>query len=126
MFEPNVRRASLGLTALIIYSLAKISKALNFLVAEGADLQIKDSQGGSPLHWAVSGEQDKCIHALLEAGANINAMNNRGETALHFAATPMEWPMDLVIKCCVESGIAYKNMTKKEMIAAIRMVFESL
>ena len=55
------------------------------LIKNGADVNIQDEDGNTPLHYANTTEQMKL---LLDAGANINQQNNQcGGTPLHWANT---------------------------------------
>ena len=56
------------------------SKALRTLLNYGADVNICDGQGVSPLHHATN---IACINLLVNSGAEINARTSFGHTALH-------------------------------------------
>ena len=56
------------------------AKALRILLGYGADANISDGQGCSPLHHASS---VACINLLINAGADIKARNIFGHTPLH-------------------------------------------
>ncbi|XP_046331262.2 serine/threonine-protein phosphatase 6 regulatory ankyrin repeat subunit A-like [Haliotis rufescens] len=51
------------------------------LIAAGADVNVQDEKGNTPLMMAVEREWD--ISPLLKAGANVNSKNRLGRTALH-------------------------------------------
>ena len=56
------------------------AKALRILLGYGAQVNIRDGQGFSPLHLASS---VACINLLVNAGADIKARNSSGHTPLH-------------------------------------------
>jgi len=57
------------------------------LLQYGADPEIQDNQGFTPLHFAIFGNQDNVVSMLLQNGANPNiASDDFNETPLHIAA----------------------------------------
>eukprot|EP00656_Telonema_subtile_P014202 TRINITY_DN17248_c0_g1_i1.p1 TRINITY_DN17248_c0_g1~~TRINITY_DN17248_c0_g1_i1.p1 ORF type:complete len:281 (-),score=75.90 TRINITY_DN17248_c0_g1_i1:300-1142(-) len=63
------------------------SDALEALLADGVSIDIKDSQGLTPLHWAVLSGDEGTVRVLCEAGAEVNAgTNSFGVTPMHIAA----------------------------------------
>lgn len=59
------------------------------LLAQGADVNLRDLGGRTALHWAVDagiGGSVETVRALLEAGADVNAQDNIGWTPLHHLA----------------------------------------
>lgn len=54
---------------------------LQFLLKNGADLNIKNSQGYTPLMLAVIKNNIDMVRALLEAGVDISITDNKGRTA---------------------------------------------
>lgn len=65
-------------------SQSKNLKTLKLLIDAGADLEVKDKNGKTPLNWAVKKENIDTINVLIDAGANVNAISSRG-TTLHQA-----------------------------------------
>ncbi|KAF5565383.1 het-6-heterokaryon incompatibility [Fusarium napiforme] len=61
---------------------------VNLLLENGADANIADDDGWTPLHWAISGYQERIIERLLQVdGLNINAIEKKeNRTPLNLAA----------------------------------------
>lgn len=53
-----------------------------FLLQHGADPNIRDAAGTTPLMLAVTEGQGECIDPLIAGRANVNLANDRGETPL--------------------------------------------
>lgn len=56
------------------------------LIAHGADVNIKDKLGDTPLHLAAKLKHNDIVEFLLDCGANINALNQARRSALFEAA----------------------------------------
>ncbi len=57
------------------------------LIAAHEDVNQKDNDGKTPLHWAASyREHQAVVQTLIAAGANVNKQDYEGRTPLHFAA----------------------------------------
>lgn len=58
------------------------------LLEAGADVNARTQFQGTPLHWALAGDQvnPDILSVLVEHGADVNAQNNMGNTPLHFAS----------------------------------------
>ena len=66
----------------------KQRKAIESLLATGADIQESDKNGVTPLHHAVRFRSPAAVETLLQHGANVNQVCKRsGSTALHRAVT---------------------------------------
>lgn len=66
----------------------KMCLLVSLLVEYGADLDIQDNDGNTPLHLSCAYNHHRLVQVLLKAGANVNVKNNIGETALHLACRP--------------------------------------
>ena len=60
-------------------------EAVKALIDAGADLNIQDDDGDTPLHWAADGYTD-IARALIDAGADLNIQDDDGWTPLHWVA----------------------------------------
>eukprot|EP01025_Chloroclados_australasicus_P030548 TRINITY_DN3066_c1_g1_i1.p1 TRINITY_DN3066_c1_g1~~TRINITY_DN3066_c1_g1_i1.p1 ORF type:complete len:327 (-),score=84.66 TRINITY_DN3066_c1_g1_i1:393-1373(-) len=63
------------------------AEALRKLVAkEGVNLEEKDDEGRTALHFASGYGEHECMQVLLDAGAKVEEVDNNQNTALHYAA----------------------------------------
>jgi ankyrin repeat protein len=81
----NTRDPNTGETALHIVTRAHDATWLSFLLSRGANTEIKDRQGMTPLLAAAQTGDADSARLLITAGANVNALDNSGETALILA-----------------------------------------
>ncbi|PIK46768.1 proteasome (prosome, macropain) 26S subunit, non-ATPase, 10 [Apostichopus japonicus] len=61
-------------------------EVVNYLLQQGAPLDVGDDMNWTPLHIASSVGQVDIVSALVEKGATVNAVNQTGQTPLHYAA----------------------------------------
>ena len=61
-------------------------KEVQYLAAKGADVNLPNDTGETPLHIAAIHGNNKTVRTLLSIGAHINHQDNFGETALMIAA----------------------------------------
>ena len=54
------------------------------------DVNKKDYQGGTPLHWACHQNSEMALSYLLAWNPNINAQDNNGLTPLHLAVKSID------------------------------------
>jgi len=74
-----------GWTALRFAAMNGQNEVAEFLLANKADLNIKDCGGQTPLHMAVQGGYKDMVELLLANGADVNARDKNGRTPLHMA-----------------------------------------
>jgi ankyrin repeat protein len=78
----NTRDYKTGETALHIVVKRGDMTYLRFLLAKGADPNMKDEKGNTPLLLAATAGATEMIQLLLTQGANVNLGNSSGETPL--------------------------------------------
>jgi len=65
--------------------------AVTYLVEElGADVNARDANGFSPLHWAASRGDNEVILYLVEKGADATVVSRRGHTTADMANGPVQ------------------------------------
>ena len=83
-----------------------IPDVMEYLVSEGADLQVRDSSGITPLHCSIANDNPKCCEILLTNKARINpVMRTKDVSWANFtsvlgtscnyrlAITDLNWPL---------------------------------
>lgn len=78
----NTRDYSSGESALHIVVKRRDDMYLRFLLGKGANPNLRDNNGNSPLMAAAQIGFPEAITTLTQAGANVNLANNGGETPL--------------------------------------------
>lgn len=74
-----------GLSALHWSAIGRRGDITTWLLEQGPDLELQDSQGFTALHYAAHAIDTESLHLLLSAGARIEVRNQKGETPLMFA-----------------------------------------
>ncbi|EAY09467.1 hypothetical protein TVAG_126280 [Trichomonas vaginalis G3] len=64
-----------------------LSSLLEYFISNGADINAKDGDESTPLHYAASDNNKKTAEILISNGADINAEDADGCTPLHYAAS---------------------------------------
>lgn len=60
-------------------------KTVRLLIEKGANVNVMDTDGWTPLHWALKRGYDMGVKLLLSYNADVNIKNKMGMTALDFA-----------------------------------------
>jgi len=58
---------------------------LELALQHRGNINIKDKDGSTPLHWAARTAPESYINLLLDKGADLNAKDRKGKTALDYA-----------------------------------------
>ncbi|KAK7410732.1 hypothetical protein VNO78_01758 [Psophocarpus tetragonolobus] len=72
-----------------IHGFAREGDMANLLkcIENGVSVNLKDSEGRTPLHWAVDRGHLNVTELLVGRNADVNAQDNDGQTPLHYAVT---------------------------------------
>ncbi len=109
--DPNHRNLAQGRGPL--HTLAAMrwngQDGLKLLIAAGADVNLSDNDGLTPLHIAVQQGNVELINSLLAAGADPDLKNKAGGTPLTYAASHENFAVhlsryDLIIQSLVQHG----------------------
>ncbi len=60
---------------------------IRLLIKAGADVNVKDEYGSTPLHTAALTNSEETINLLIKYGAKVSAKDTQGKTPLHVAAS---------------------------------------
>ena len=72
-------------------------EAVKQFLADGADVNVKDKDGGTPLSYAAFEGHKEIAELLIEKGADVNATGESGRTPLHNAGSWNKETIELLI-----------------------------
>lgn len=76
-----------GMAALRLATYSNQIETVRFLLNRGADPDVQDDMGNTPLHWACSFGHEAITALLIDHKADLSAENASGMTPLHNAAS---------------------------------------
>jgi ankyrin repeat protein len=82
----NKKDEGRGWTPIGLAAFSKHKAIVEYLIDQGADVNVKDKTLWTPLHAAVRGGDTEVIELLIKSGADVNARTFRDESPLSFAA----------------------------------------
>jgi ankyrin repeat protein len=79
-------------------------RVARLLIERGADPNIRDSSGFTPLHYASQWWKIEIARVLVEHGANIEVKDNKGRTPLDIALEGQSRQCEEIVKLLLEHG----------------------
>ncbi|XP_069497552.1 acyl-CoA-binding domain-containing protein 6 [Ambystoma mexicanum] len=64
-----------------------IDRVTHAIRSKAIDVNVKDEEGRTLLHWACDRGHHELVSVLLQHKADINSQDNEGQTALHYASS---------------------------------------
>ncbi|MBN2594634.1 MAG: ankyrin repeat domain-containing protein [Sedimentisphaerales bacterium] len=83
--DVNTKDGRTGWTLLYIAINKKHTEIAQFLIEKGADVNIRDNRGRTPVHLAVETGQKDIVEALIAKGADLNVLDSNADNALTLA-----------------------------------------
>jgi ankyrin repeat protein len=81
--DPKVK---FGWTPLIAAIYRHETNMVHYLIAAGADINMPDSSGETPIMWAMISDKNLgIVEDLIAHGADLNTKDNRGATVISYA-----------------------------------------
>ena len=84
------------------------TKLAKLLIENGADIKLRNNKGNTALHEAVAKNNIKTAQLLIDKGVNVNVRNNFGQTPLHKVKYRKE-----IAKLLIEKGADVKARDNK-------------
>jgi ankyrin repeat protein len=89
----NAKEPAGGSTPLMVAALFDQAEAAELLIEKGANINVRNNDGGTALHNAAFFCRTRTVKLLLSKDADVNAKNSREETPLDIVAG--KWSQDL-------------------------------
>ena len=83
------------------YKEEEYMEVVKLLLEKGANVNVQDIHGRTPLYWAAQNGYTEIVKLLLEKGADVNARDNDGNTPLHWAVGACDLE---IVKLLLEKG----------------------
>lgn len=96
--DPNIPDDNTGMYAL---GVAKTLEIVKLLVKKGADMEIKNTKGETPIHQQMRIFKEDKMEYFLKEGININFPDGKKKTLIYYAA---EYDNTKAIKWCLKKG----------------------
>jgi len=118
--DVNLQTKKNGLTPLHCVC-AKFSESqhttIKLLLRKGANPNIKDKYGATPLHYASYQGRDGAVKLLLESGAKPNIINNDGKTPKMYALNRGNFFCYEILEAAEQEIILYKGVNAEHLEA---------
>jgi len=109
------------------------SQAIPFLASRGADLNLRNYKGQTPLHFALGGSdshypgpfREEAARALIAAGADINAVDEGGVTCLGCAVKNVRMVRLLLENGATAAGRALAEAANQQNIDVLQCLLEA-
>jgi ankyrin repeat protein len=115
-------REKYGCTATHIACLMRNGSALARLVAAGANLDLTDNRGNTPLHYSRFDPTatDQFAVLLLAAGANVHTRSISGRTPLHWASEKLHASVHALVACGADLDAPDdQGVTPRQLLASV-------
>jgi len=87
----NTGRAAIHL----LLEMKGTEQILEYLIEKGADINLKDRKGQSPLHLSIVVRKDTITNLLMEKGADLFTLDNTGKTPYSMAELTPQYQSEL-------------------------------